>query len=255
MILAILVTSLTFVESACAQTMIVKPSVPDVTVSYVDRSHYVEPIYGVDTYSGKIIRTGGGFTEENKTIEIGINSQPFTPCVYMDGDTPRSVFLTWQVRIKGHYENDWHNFRETPVWNESYKVITYGWWTNGLEINSLELGDQIDVQVQTKIGYYVCTSGDPYDLDSWVFHGETSDWSSIHILTIRGNQSTTTPTATPTLNPETVQNQPIVHTDVLFGFDWERVVLTVVAVAIAVLAVIVMLWRRTGKLMQNNSSA
>ncbi len=255
-LLGILVTSLAFIEFACAQTMIVKPSVPEITVRYVDRSYYVEPVYGVDPYSGKTVQTGGGFTEENKTIEIGINSQSFTPCVYMDGDTPRSVFLTWQVRIKGHYENDWHNFTENPVWNESYKVITYGSWTNGLKINSLKAGDQIDVQVQTKIGYRVCTSGDLYDLDSWVFHGETSDWSSIQTLTIGENQSAITPTATPTLNPENVQNQPIAHTDVLLGSDWEMVVLTVIAGAIALLSVIVfVLRRRTSKLIENSHTA
>ena len=172
LVLALLVSSITMVESVHAQTPAIKPSVPEFTVRYVDRSYYVEPVYGVDPYSGKTVQTGGGFTIENKTVDVAINSQSFTPYVYMDGDMPRSVFLSWQIRIKGHFEDNWHDLKtETPVWNESYRVITY--LLDDLPIpHFLKIGDQIDYQVRTRIGYQVCTSGDPYDLDSWEFHGE-----------------------------------------------------------------------------------
>ena len=53
LVVILAVSSLIMVESAFAQS-IPKPSVPEFTLKYVDNSHNVLPIYGVDPYTGKM---------------------------------------------------------------------------------------------------------------------------------------------------------------------------------------------------------
>jgi hypothetical protein len=78
LILLIAASLVVMAKPATAQS-IPKPSVPEFTVKYVDRSYYVPPVYGVDQYSGKTVQTGGGFTVTNKTLEVTIRGKSFTP--------------------------------------------------------------------------------------------------------------------------------------------------------------------------------
>ena len=68
-------TCVIMVGVASAQS-ITKPSVPNFTVTYVDNSYYMEPVYGVDQYSGETIQTGGGYTVQNKSFELKIKTCP-----------------------------------------------------------------------------------------------------------------------------------------------------------------------------------
>ena len=77
----LVIPSVGLVTSAIAQT-IPQPSVPEFTVRYADYSYNISPTYGIDPYSGKTVQTGGGFTIQNKSIELTIKTT-FTS--YKDG--------------------------------------------------------------------------------------------------------------------------------------------------------------------------
>jgi hypothetical protein len=197
LIIAISSLSLLMIKPANAQT-ILKPSVPEFTVKYVDRSYYVPPVYGIDQYSGKNVQTGGGFTVTNKTLEITIVSQSFTPYVFNDG-TPHSVYLRWDTAFKGHFGEDWRISNQSPNWNESSKVISFGLGTD-IPAGS---GDQIDFKVRARIGYDTFirppSISDLYNEGGLEFHGETSDWSNTQTITIPGTSTSASPTPISTL--------------------------------------------------------
>ena len=98
-ILALLSTVVIVGQEATAQS-IPKPAVPQFTVEYVDNSYYIEPTYGIDEYSGETVKTGGGYTYENKSIELKITNQPFT--AYNDNDGHR-INMYYQIQYKGHF--------------------------------------------------------------------------------------------------------------------------------------------------------
>ena len=198
LVVILAVSSLIMVESAFARS-IAKPSVPEFTVKYVDNSYYIPSVYGIDQYSGKTVQTGGGFTVYNKTIEVTIISQSFTPYVFNDG-TPHSVYLRWDIAFKGHFGEDWRISKQGPNWNESSKVIVFGLGTD-IPAGS---GDQIDFKVRARIGYDTFIP-DPirsgfYHEGTLEFHGETSDWSNTQTITLPSGSTSISPNPTSTQN-------------------------------------------------------
>ena len=93
------VSSLTIVESASAQA-ITKPSIPEFTVKYVDRSYDTQPTYGYDQYTGKTVITKPSEHVDNRTIEITIKNQPFTPFTDENGN---NINLLYNVQYKGSF--------------------------------------------------------------------------------------------------------------------------------------------------------
>jgi hypothetical protein len=211
LIIAMLCLTLLIVNPTNAQS-IPKPSVPEFTVRYADDSYYMQPTYGTDPYSGKTVKIGGDFMVYNKTIEVTVISQSFTPYTFNDG-TPHSVYLRWDIAFKGHYGDDWSISSQSPNWNESSKVIAFGlgmessdhYISQGhMDIPTANQGDQIDFKVRARIGYDIFIP-DPlrsgfYNEGTLEFHGETSEWSNIQTITIGGvnNSNTPNPTSTPT---------------------------------------------------------
>ena len=55
------------------------PSAPDFTVQYVDHSYDIPPTYGIDPYTGQTVMTFPGSHVDNRTIDVTIKNQPFTP--------------------------------------------------------------------------------------------------------------------------------------------------------------------------------
>jgi hypothetical protein len=209
LIFAIMSSGLAIIQSAAAQS-IPKPSIPDFTVQYVDRSYYVAPVYGVDPYSGKTVQTGGGFTITNKTLEVTIFSQSFTPYVFTGEDgLPHEPSMMWDIAYKGHFGEDWTiTAAQGPYWNESSMVTVFGL---GPEHQNLPmylpagLGDQVDFKVRARIGYNSLKEGHSFtDPDAFEFHGETSDWSSVKTFTIGENAGAKT--VNPTPNPTTTKS-------------------------------------------------
>ncbi len=254
-----------------SMTLIVKPaaasvSKPEFTLQYVDRSYDV-PVtytYTTDPYTGQqIAHSSGGYHVDNRTIEVTIKNQPFTP--YLDADN-RTVELFYNVRSKGHFE-DWASssggggatgLHPSPG---AYTVISI----NIANWNGVRDGGQIDFQVEAITGY---PASDANYCGSIHFTTiEESGWSNTQTITVGDSSTATpsnatpppytpwpTPTATPnpTATPSPSQNptatpvQPDTQTGVLFGFDWEQTALIVAAVAIAGFVVaLVVLWRKT----------
>jgi len=227
LILAISSLSLLMVIPTTAQT-IPKPSIPEFTVKYVDRSYYVPPVYGIDQYSGKSVQTSGGFTVTNKTLEITILSQSFTPYVFNDG-TPHSVYLRWDIAFKGHFGEDWRISNQSPNWNESSKVIVFGLgdqYSGGLITNiPAGSGDQIDFKVRARIGYDTFfrppSISDLYNEGGLEFHGETSEWSNTQTITIPGTSTSASPTPISTLPNNGPTSSPTPNpTTALPEFSW-----------------------------------
>lgn len=168
-----------------------KPSVPDFTVEYVDNSYYVPPTYEVDEYSGETVQVGGGFTVTNKSIELTIKNQPFTPYVFRDDEGVHEIYLHYQVGYKGHFGEDWHYTTASPNDPSSdYTVILFGleWdiWQPTISLGALSSGDHVDFQVQARIGYNSVVEPSQHIMDPgvYVFHGESSEWSTTQTITI-----------------------------------------------------------------------
>jgi hypothetical protein len=133
---------------------------------------------------------GGGFTVTNKSIELTIKNQPFTPYVFRDEAGVHEIYLRYQIGYKGHFGENWQYTEDSPDDPSSdYTVILFGieWDKSnyGVVLQGLSSGDKVDFQVQAKLGYSSLLEGHDFmDPNGWVFHGETSDWSSTQTITI-----------------------------------------------------------------------
>lgn len=189
--IVILVASSMMMETALAQSM-PKPSVPEFTVRYVDYSYDVSPTTSTTTspYSGKqTVTTYPGYHVENKTLEIRIRNQPFTPYT---NELGRQVDLHYIIRSKGHFGEDWPPGGDQEIANtlSDYTVILY-------DASSYLAEDQIDFQIQAKIGYTTYVEGkNIFDPNAFVFHGELSDWSNTQTIKIPGTSVTVSPSPT-----------------------------------------------------------
>ena len=148
--------SLFMVGSVFAQP-IPKPSVPEFTINQVDRSYDV-PVtitYSTNPFTGeKVENRTGGYRVQNKTIDITIKNQPFTPIDLGNGSV---IQLYYSVRAKGHF-GDWNDARtdvgyyrmRVPSSSFNYTVATfifgmYGW--------DPPVGGLEDFQVKAEVGY------------------------------------------------------------------------------------------------------
>ena len=106
-ILIILSPIALFAQTAKAKT-IPTPPVPQFTVKFVDRSYDVPQTSWTttDPNTGKqsTIYSGGNHIV-NRTIDVTITNQPFTPTTLDNGTI---IELYYSVRAKGHFE-DWSN--------------------------------------------------------------------------------------------------------------------------------------------------
>jgi hypothetical protein len=241
-------------------------SKPEFTVQYVDRSYDV-PVtywYTTDPYTGEqITHTSGGNHVDNRTIEVSIRNQPFTP--YLDAEN-HTIGLYYNVRSKGHFE-DWTSssggggavaLHSSPGGYTVISINIANW--NGLRDNG-----QIDFQVEAITGY---PASDANYCGAVHFTTiEESGWSNTQTITV-GNAATPTPTTpsyipwpnstatpnptatpAPTLNPTATPMQPNTLTGVLSDFGWENTALIVMVVVIAgfVVAVVVLLRKTASK--------
>jgi hypothetical protein len=182
-------------QPANAQS-IPKPSVPDVTAKYVDRSYTVPATTTIDPYNGQSV-TNPSYYVENRTLEIAIRNQPFTPYNDSRTDSHWQITLMYQIRTKGHFAQNWTYLYFVsdgflPASNSDYTIVSYSIGTGSVWGN-LQANDQVDFQVEGMIGYVHRTIG----FMSWYFTGESSDWSATHTVTIPSSNVTPNPTVTP----------------------------------------------------------
>jgi len=193
-----------------------KPSVPQISsIKLVDSSYDVPPstTTTVDQYTGKeTTTTTPGYHINQKSIEVTIKNQPFTP--YIDESTKDPAYgpngkefnLYYRVQAKGHFGENWRDFGELYVIqsNSGYTVVSSAIIGEDKIVN-YDAGSQLDFRVQASVGYkYNELSGRlfvPYSGPVWVVApAEYSDWSRVQTFTI----PVSLPSQTVTLPPSTI---------------------------------------------------
>jgi hypothetical protein len=213
LVLTIILSSI-FVMATTSGESISKPSAPQFTLKYVDNSYDVPPASSstTDPYTGKTVTTTTpGYRVEEKSIQITVTNQPFTPYTDANG---KAINLFYNVRYRGHYgdESNWitpfyktirngeYGFtQKNPQTDSQYTVITVP--------SEFKEGDVVDFQVQTMEGYH--TSWEPIlvaVMGTSQFTGISSDWSSTQTITI-GKAQTSTITPTP-MSPSSTDSLP-----------------------------------------------
>jgi hypothetical protein len=192
----------------------------------VDSSYDVPTTYSIDPYTGENV-THNGYHVEDRKIGIKIKNQPFT--AYHDDSLGQTVNFYYNIRFKGHFENDWTELYRASdgypnQWSDSdYTVITFLSET-GTTIEATGFsktfpdGAQVDYQVEAMIGYVHREISIPVPGIGWIFTGETSGWSETLELTVPistqlptiATSPTTTPEPTPNENSRTLQSETIV---------------------------------------------
>jgi hypothetical protein len=170
-------------------------------VKFVDRSYDV-PVTNrttIDPFTGQEVTTSsGGYHVTNKTIDVTIKNQPFTPIDLGNGSV---IQLHYSVRAKGHF-GDWNDARTDVGYyltrviasSSDYTVATfvfgmYGW--------NPPVGGEEDFQVKAEIGYlYPHYQGLIQTGTSFASYGE-SDWSNTQTIKISESQTQTSPDITP----------------------------------------------------------
>ncbi|HSV50272.1 MAG TPA: hypothetical protein VLH35_08135 [Candidatus Acidoferrales bacterium] len=252
-LLALLVAStlLLFPQLTSGQT---KPTIPDFTVTSVDRSYDMAPIYTVDPYNGETKMISPSYHVTNINLDITIKNQAFTSQKTTDGNYTQLCYL---VRAKGHFEQwpaytysgllDVNSSTLIPASSSSYTVLSFP-----LNRWNIQTTGQLDFQVKAVIANFYYTGGQDY----WIPRHITSeiinegDWSNTQTINIGNNSSTTTqsPIVAPTQQPintpsnGTTSNQPEVKQNV--AFDWQTFVIIALTTAVAILVVIVFVMKR-----------
>ncbi len=198
--MAILIASTAIFINSSAQST-AKPSVPEFTISYVDRSYDVAPTYTKDPYTGETEMLHPGYRATNIDLDVTIKNQAFTSHKTVDGNFTQ---LCYFIRAKGHFDqwitdniNEggniliYNNSMLTPASSSGNTVLTFP-----LNHWNIKPGGQIDFQVKAVIANFYYRSGDPSRfissfIDSEVI--EEGDWSSSQTFTI--------PEALPSVSP------------------------------------------------------
>jgi hypothetical protein len=250
-----LITILIFVLSSSqflsVCSAIPQPSTPDFTLKLIDSSHDIPATSTTDPYTGKNVITEGSHVDA-RTIEIRIQNEPFTPFTITEGTANWTVGFCYNIRWKGHYEQDWYEIYSPTKGMLSREEGSETIYSNqgkyssidGLTLNSqgiyktFPIGAEIDFQVEAMIGYIHRVVDD--GMNPWVFTGETSGWSSTQTVTI----GDTTRTASPASSQSSIS--PITNPtgNQVFGLDWVGVAVVVLLVIIGVLLVFVVFYLR-----------
>jgi hypothetical protein len=210
------------VQASTGGSSILKPSVPEFTLRYIDLSYDVPPTYGTDPYTGKTIITQDGYHVDNRSLQFTIKNQPFAP--YTDSNGTH-IGLYYNFRIKGAYGTEWDYYPFAP---NGWTTRRYGGMFGGNSTESpadlaqsnseyttitiqipgvyrVPAEAQLEVQAQALIGHMEPTdymmAGHVY-----VFTGESSDWSNTQSITISESQTQTpSPSPSPTATSSPAQ--------------------------------------------------
>ncbi len=195
-------SSLVMIGSVSAQS-IPKPAVPEFTLKLVDRSYDVpsSTTTTTDPYTGEqTVTTQPGYHVINRTIEVAIKNQQFTPYLI---DNQRMVYLFYNVSYKGHYEEGWEYYPSGSYARDSTAVTSIQQSTSDYTIVQFKAPNagKMDFRVQAQIGYYnysqlfISVPGAPFTILTFI--GEESGWSSTQTITIEDVQEPT-PSPEPT---------------------------------------------------------
>jgi hypothetical protein len=206
MLLALLVLlSFVMVGSVFAQS-VPKPAVPEFTLELVDHSYDVpsSTTTTIDPYTGEqTITTQQGYHVINRTIEVAIKNQQFTPYLI---DNQRMVYLFYNVSYKGHYEEGWKYHPSGSYARDSTAATSIQQSASDYTIVQFKAPSEgkMDFRVQAQIGYYnysqlfISVPGAPFTILTFI--GEVSGWSEPQTITIE-EFITPSPLLTPTPEP------------------------------------------------------
>jgi len=211
LLLILIFTASSLIAVKPTRSSVTKPSVPEFTVKLVDSSYDVPTTYSIDPYTGENV-THTGYHVESRSIDVTIKNQPFIP--YYDVSSGWNIGFYYNIRIKGHYSEDWIELYRAsdgyPTRSDSqYTIISYTLGENtdtilGTKMIEFPYGAQEDFQVEALIGY-ISRVNNPnattqLEMYPYVFTGEISGWSETQTLTISAPDSITTPDTSPSQN-------------------------------------------------------
>jgi hypothetical protein len=287
LLVALVAPSLLLSESVSAAMYAPQPYVPQFTVALVDRSYDVPTTYTstTDPFTGKEVTTShDGYHVVNRTIEITISNQAFSPIDFGNGSVAKLYF---SVRMKGHFASwdsyeysDGHFFKRVETSDSQKTVLTLRFSQDVGDISRYTAevvipdNGQEDVQVKAELGYNWWIPNDMYWGESGFMALAGSGWSDIQTLSMPDGTVTVTPfsgpaespisytlptpipTPTPaplptaylTQNPTASPPPPDTWRFTLQRLDWREVAIVVLAAGFVVLALTVgVLWRRIPK--------
>jgi len=183
-IVILVVSSLLMIEPIVGQS-IPKPSVPQFTVTLGTVTKDYPAVYSIDPYTGENVMKSPAAQMKIKCITVTIQNPPFTP--YKDPESNNTVNLFYEIRVKGHFEEQWR-FKSEPT-----KMADYGYtqptYLLGAQFAEYDIfktitpNGTLDFQVQTLTGYYTPIYRTLEQIGT-EFHGEVSGWSTIQTITI-----------------------------------------------------------------------
>jgi hypothetical protein len=177
------------VQASTDSSGIPKPFVPEFTVRLVAYPYDVPSTITtkINQYTGEeTVTTTPGYHVENRSIDVVIKNQPFTPYT----DDWKEINLYYDVRVKGHFGEDWEklysDYKSSP---EAHPIQSSSEYT----ILSLPVkypdGGQVDFQVRAILGYYYDELAGRPILPLYVLGSVgSSDWSDTQTLTINFNE-------------------------------------------------------------------
>jgi hypothetical protein len=212
-----LVTSIMIVVgNTCAQS-IPKPSAPEFTVSFVDRS-YTVPITATQTtdpFTGQqVTQTSGGQYVKNQTLDIKIRNPALTSATLPNG-TVANLYYT--VRTKGHFYDYWptapvNRWSSTFENGDSFTRVFASTSDNTVMTlvigspNDIIMGNadvyiptrgQEDFQVEASYGYQYTTYAGLYPTGTDFVSYADSGWSNTQTITL--GETSAPPSPTPTV--------------------------------------------------------
>jgi hypothetical protein len=271
LVLVLAAASLIIMQSAQAQVH--KPSVPEFTAAFVDRSYDMPEATSQNQYTGETIVTPA-HRVQNFTIELTIKNQPFStaPIQLEQGGSTWIPEFFYDVNVKGHYTQNWtimYPFAEGPKpSNSDYTTITYelvdseqnyemrsfsGIGSNS--ITGIPGHSTLDFQVRAIFGVmHRISNGSAtniLEMYPWVFDGEISDWSNTQSVTIPAAEAPPTQISpvSPAPTSTTTPYEPIVSgntqaTDLVL---LAAAVSAVIAIAVVVAAIVIVRKQKEAK--------
>jgi hypothetical protein len=201
------------------------PTVPKFSVKLVSHPYNVPPTttstFDSSTWK-ETTTTVPGYRVENKSIELTIKNQPFTPYVIHTTERDYDVKLDYIVEVKGHFDDDqsWKEPNGYSIQSTSqYTILSYTrrnlYFTEWEGINDLPVGSQLDFRVRARIGCWAVLRLIDYyygEREPYLVESELSDWSDPQTITITNGSSSSTSSHTvspqsPTLPPVNNQTQ------------------------------------------------
>jgi hypothetical protein len=176
-----------------------KPSVPEFTVAFVDASYDIPTSYSTDSYTGENV-THPGYHVQNRTIEVTIKNQPFTPTE----EDSQIINVYLNIRTKGAYTKDWIEIYSPDRGfltqsSGEYTKVAYSLDDNEFPFwDNIPQGGTVDFQVEALAGSvhrgYNPNATDQLNMYPYVFTGETSGWSNTQTATVPQTDATPSPT-------------------------------------------------------------